>query len=113
MAWAPFLPIMISPLDTSLDCLPRHIGPDSHDETIMLRAIGAASRAALVDAVVPAAIRRHDALSLPAPLDEAQALDELARMAGHNRVLRSHIGQGYYDTHTPAVILRNVIQNPS
>jgi glycine dehydrogenase len=91
----------------------RHIGIEPHDEGRMLSAIGAASRAALVDAVVPKAIRRSRPMALPAPAGEAEALAELAAIAARNRVLKSFIGQGYHGTHTPPVILRNVLENPA
>ena len=79
----------------------------------MLSVIGAASRQALIDAVVPAAIRRARPMDLPPPATEAQALSELKTLAAKNRVLRSFIGQGYHGTHTPGVILRNILENPA
>jgi glycine dehydrogenase len=91
----------------------RHIGPDEHDERHMLSVIGAASRRALIDAIVPQAIKRAAAMALPAPLPEAQALTELKHIAQQNRVLKSFIGQGYHGTFTPGVILRNVLENPA
>src|SRR6185295_3251962 len=83
------------------------------DERRMLSAIGAASRQALIDAIVPAAIRRGAPMALPAPLTEAQALAELRQLASRNKVLKSFIGQGYHGTITPGVILRNVLENPA
>ncbi|OYU73894.1 MAG: glycine dehydrogenase (aminomethyl-transferring), partial [Burkholderiales bacterium PBB5] len=83
------------------------------DEAVMLSAIGAASRAALIDTVVPPAIRRSAAMDLPAPVTEAQALAELKAIAAQNQVLRSFIGQGYHGTITPGVILRNILENPA
>ncbi|WP_284617068.1 aminomethyl-transferring glycine dehydrogenase [Aquabacterium humicola] len=91
----------------------RHIGPDAADEQQMLSAIGVASRAALIDALVPRNIRRAAAMALPPAASEAEALAELKRIAGKNRVLRSFIGQGYHGTLTPGVILRNVLENPA
>jgi glycine dehydrogenase len=94
----------------------RHIGPDSADQQAMLDALGFASRAALIDAVIPAAIRRKDKLPLGPfgePRSEAEAIAALRVLADKNQVFRSYIGQGYYDTHTPAVILRNVLENPA
>jgi len=78
----------------------------------MLAALGYDSLDALVDDVVPAGIRLGDPLPLPRPAGEAAALAELRALAGRNRVLRSFIGMGYYDTLTPAVIQRNVLENP-
>jgi glycine dehydrogenase len=91
----------------------RHIGPDEADQAAMLGVIGAASRRALIEAVVPASIRRSQAMALPAPLTEAQALAELKRIADKNQVLKSFIGCGYHGTHTPGVILRNILENPA
>ncbi len=103
----------LSDLEARDEFVARHIGVDAADEGRMLSAIGAASRAALVDAIVPRSIARATAMSLPPAVPEAQALSELKSLAARNRVLRSHIGQGYYGTHTPTVILRNVLENPS
>ncbi|HUP06976.1 MAG TPA: aminomethyl-transferring glycine dehydrogenase [Caldimonas sp.] len=91
----------------------RHIGIEPNDEGRMLSVIGASSRAALVDAIVPAAIRRGRPMALPPAVGEAEALAELAGIAAQNRVLKSFIGQGYHGTHTPPVILRNVLENPA
>ncbi|TAM06642.1 MAG: glycine dehydrogenase (aminomethyl-transferring) [Paraburkholderia sp.] len=94
----------------------RHIGPDAADQQAMLDTLGFTSRAALIEAVIPAAIRRKEALPLgpfAAPRTEAEALTGLRALADKNQVFRSYIGQGYYDTHTPAVILRNVLENPA
>ena len=79
----------------------------------MLSAIGAASRQALMDAIVPATIRRPAPMDLPAPVTEAQALAELKAIAGKNKLMRNFIGQGYYGTLTPGVILRNILENPA
>ncbi|MBL8515447.1 MAG: aminomethyl-transferring glycine dehydrogenase, partial [Betaproteobacteria bacterium] len=91
----------------------RHIGPDANDQAVMLQTLGYPSRAALIDAVVPANIRRADALPLPGSMTEAEALAALKAIAQKNKVLRSFIGQGYYNTHTPGVILRNILENPA
>jgi len=94
----------------------RHIGPAHDDQQAMLTELGYSSRAALMDAVIPANIRRTEALPLgafSAPRSEAEALATLRALADKNQVFRSYIGQGYYDTHTPGVILRNVLENPA
>lgn len=91
----------------------RHIGPWADDEAHMLSVIGAASRQALIEAIVPRSIARSRAMQLPAPATEAQALAELKALAGRNQVLKSFIGQGYHGTHTPGVILRNILENPA
>jgi len=91
----------------------RHIGPDSADEGAMLAALGYPSRAALIDAVVPPAIRLRQPLELHAPRHESEALANLLALAAKNRVFKSYIGQGYYGTFTPAVIQRNVLESPA
>ena len=91
----------------------RHIGTTADDQTAMLRALGFASRGALIDALVPPAIRERAPLALPGPLPEAEALARLRSIAAQNRVAKSFIGQGYYGTYTPAVIARNVLENPA
>jgi len=91
----------------------RHIGTDEADQAAMLRTLGFATRGALIDAIVPAAIRRRKPLALPAPKGEEEALEELRSLAAKNRVYTTYIGQGYYGTYTPGVILRNVLENPA
>ncbi len=91
----------------------RHIGPWDDDERHMLSAIGAASRRALIETVVPRSIARSKPMDLPAPLTEAAALAELKHLASKNKVLKSFIGQGYHGTHTPGVIQRNILENPA
>jgi glycine dehydrogenase len=100
-------------LENASEFRARHIGPDAADERHMLSVIGAASRRALIDAVVPRSIARSQGMSLPAPVGEATALAELRAIAAKNRVLKSFIGQGYHGTLTPGVILRNVLENPA
>ncbi|MBK8065378.1 MAG: aminomethyl-transferring glycine dehydrogenase [Betaproteobacteria bacterium] len=91
----------------------RHIGPDEADQNHMLSVLGYRSRDALIDAVIPANIRAKAPLALPESCTEAGALADLRAIASKNKVFRSFIGQGYYDTHTPGVILRNVLENPA
>src|SRR3954468_22634534 len=91
----------------------RHVGPSADAAQAMLDELGFGSIDALIDAVVPAGIRLDGALPLPPPCSEAEALAKLRRHAARNRVLKSVIGQGYYGTETPAVILRNVLENPA
>jgi glycine dehydrogenase len=100
-------------LENASEFIARHIGIDAAAEAHMLSVIGAASRRALIERIVPRGIARGTPMVLPAPLGEAQALAELKTIAGKNRVLKSFIGQGYHGTHTPAVILRNVLENPA
>jgi len=103
----------LSALENPAEFIARHIGPSAPEQQRMLSAVGAASRAALIDALMPASIRRRQAMRLPPPASEAQALAELAAIAAKNRVLKSCIGRGYHGTLTPAVILRNVLENPA
>jgi glycine dehydrogenase len=100
-------------LENTSEFLARHIGVDAADEALMLQAIGASSRRALIEAIVPASIARSQPMDLPPPVTEAAALAELKAIAGKNKVFKSYIGQGYYDTHTPGVILRNILENPA
>jgi glycine dehydrogenase len=90
----------------------RHLGPDTAGRATMLKALGHASLDALIEAAVPQNIRLTRQAKLPAPRSEAEALADLRRMASRNRVFRSYLGMGYYDCITPAVIQRNVMENP-
>src|SRR3954449_11915014 len=89
----------------------RHIGPSVDEQAKMLAVVGHGSRADLVDQAVPAAIHQTG-LELPAAADEEAVLGELRALAGQNRVLRSMIGLGYFDTVTPPVIRRGVLEDP-
>ncbi|HLX22763.1 MAG TPA: aminomethyl-transferring glycine dehydrogenase [Usitatibacter sp.] len=91
----------------------RHIGPDPAEQSAMLAALGFTSRESLIDAVVPKSIRRKSPMGLPAPRTEGDALQALRTIAEKNEIFRSYIGQGYHETHTPGVILRNIFQNPA
>ncbi|MGI9608380.1 MAG: aminomethyl-transferring glycine dehydrogenase [Acidimicrobiales bacterium] len=97
---------------TSIPFTSRHIGPDGHERSKMLTTIDAESIDQLVEQAVPASIAFGSTLDLPAAVSEVDVLADLADLAGRNRVVRSLIGQGYHDTHTPAVILRNVLEDP-
>ncbi|KQV61616.1 aminomethyl-transferring glycine dehydrogenase [Duganella sp. Root336D2] len=94
----------------------RHIGPEAAEQQQMLDVLGYASRAALIDAIVPPGIRNKSALPLGQfiqPLPENEALAKLRGIASKNKVLKSLIGQGYYNAHTPGVVLRNIFENPA
>lgn len=93
----------------------RHIGTDSVEQLHMLQAVGYDTIDHLMDAAVPSGIRlaQQGPSSIPAPATEREALAELRAIAAHNRVRRSMIGLGYSGTITPAVIQRNVLENPS
>jgi len=104
-------------LDPSDVFAPRHIGPSDDELAAMLKVVGCANLDALTDATVPAAIRMKGALKLDglASRDnrgEAELLAELRAIANQNQVFRSFLGEGYHDTITPPVILRNVMENP-
>ncbi len=91
----------------------RHIGPNDAEIAHMLGVIGHASLDAMTDAIVPAGIKSQAPLALPDSLTEVQALAKIRAIADRNQVFRSFIGQGYYGTHTPNVILRNILENPA
>ncbi|GGX79576.1 glycine dehydrogenase (decarboxylating) [Litchfieldella qijiaojingensis] len=92
--------------------LRRHNGPDADDMTRMLEALNLDSIGSLIEKTVPAGIRLDRELDLDGPRAEAEALDYLKRLARQNKVFKTYIGQGYYNTHLPAVIQRNVLENP-
>ena len=100
-------------LENPSEFIARHIGISAADEQHMLSVIGESSRRALIESIVPRSIARAQAMDLPAPVTEAAALAELKSMAQQNQLLKSFIGQGYYGTHTPGVILRNILENPA
>ncbi len=91
----------------------RHIGPSAAEIDEMLVAVGAQSLDGLVDAIVPATIKLTAPLDLPAEVTEEEALAKIRALAAGNAVYRNYIGQGYYGTHTPNVILRNILENPA
>ena len=90
----------------------RHIGVRDFQRKEMLTEIGVASIASLVDKTVPNGIRMQYELDLPAAMSEAEYLQHIKEISLKNKVFKSYIGQGYYDTITPSVILRNVFENP-
>jgi glycine dehydrogenase len=90
----------------------RHIGPGEAEQQRMLDALGYETMDAFIDAALPREIRTEKPLQLPRPLTERETLERLAAYAAENRVAASLIGMGYYDTFTPPVIQRNVLENP-
>ncbi|MDQ2719786.1 MAG: aminomethyl-transferring glycine dehydrogenase [Bacteroidota bacterium] len=90
----------------------RHIGPDEKETREMLAAIGVETLNELIDKTIPAGIRLNEKLNVPEPMSEFEYLSELKNVANQNKVYKSYIGQGYYDTITPSVILRNLFENP-
>ena len=103
----------LAELENTSEFIARHIGIDDAAEAHMLSVLGAASRRALMEAIIPPSIARSSVMAIPAPVTEAEALKQLKAIASKNKVLKSFIGQGYYGTHTPGVILRNILENPA
>lgn len=91
----------------------RHIGISEEDETIMLKKIGLKSTDDLIEQTIPHSIRLQKTLELPQPLTERQYAEHIAGLSNQNKLFTSYIGQGWYDTCTPAVIQRNIFENPS
>jgi glycine dehydrogenase len=91
----------------------RHIGPSAAEQRRMLETVGYGSLDELMDAAIPEVIRWHEGLDLPPAATEEEALAELRSLASRNTVAVSMIGLGYHGTHTPAVIRRNVLENPA
>jgi glycine dehydrogenase len=91
----------------------RHIGPDQNQTQTMLETLGYASLDDLTNTVVPKSIADDSPLDLADAVSEEQALQELREISKQNKLFTSLIGQGYYNTHTPKVILRNVLENPA
>nr|MDP2190599.1 aminomethyl-transferring glycine dehydrogenase [Rhodoferax sp.] len=106
-------PAPLAELENSSEFIARHIGVDAADEVLMLKVVGSSSRRELIDGIVPRSIARQSAMNIPAAVTEAAALADLKAIAAKNQVFKSYIGQGYYDTHTPGVILRNILENPA
>lgn len=90
----------------------RHIGPRDADTRAMLKTIGEDSLASLIDKTVPAGIRMAKALNIPAAMSEHEYLNHIGEVSRKNKLFKNYIGQGYYDTITPSVILRNIFENP-
>lgn len=90
----------------------RHIGPSESEVTEMLKAIGVESLDQLIDQTIPESIRLKEEMKLDAPLSEYRFLEKLKKISKKNKVFKSYIGMGYYNTMTPAVILRNILENP-
>ncbi len=93
--------------------IPRHLGPAASEQQAMLASLGYESLDAFIDAVVPETIRFRSTLNTGPEQSEPQVLSALRLLAEKNRIYRSFIGMGYYGTHTPPVILRNVMENPA
>ncbi len=96
----------------SNEFLPRHIGPGKADTKAMLKTIGVSSLDELIEKTVPPAIRMKEPLNIPAAMSEYEYLNHIKEVSYKNKIFANYIGQGYYDTIIPSVILRNVFENP-
>lgn len=103
---------LLAQLGDELDFIGRHNGPNQAQQQQMLSSLGLDSIEQLIDQTVPTNIRLPQPMTLAAPQSEVEMLASLQAIASKNKVNRSYIGQGYYDTHVPKVILRNVFENP-
>ncbi|MGY4480602.1 aminomethyl-transferring glycine dehydrogenase [Bradyrhizobium sp. USDA 3364] len=106
---APFKPIN----EAATDFVRRHVGPSPRDVNAMLETVGAASLQALMNETLPASIRQKAPLDLGRALSETEALAHMGELAAQNQVFTSLIGQGYSGTILPAVIQRNILENPA
>ncbi|WP_441002343.1 aminomethyl-transferring glycine dehydrogenase [Pseudocolwellia agarivorans] len=104
--------VTLNELEQSENFISRHIGPNAEQTQAMLKDIGAESVDALIDEIVPSDIRLPNLPAIEESKTEVQALSDLKKVAGLNKVNNSYIGLGYYPTLTPNVILRNVLENP-
>src|SRR5437762_14356824 len=95
----------------SNEFIPRHIGTIDQEKE-MLKTIGVNDLEELIGKTIPSSIRIREKLNLPAAVSEAELLKQLKDISLRNKTYRTYIGQGYYDTITPSVILRNVFENP-
>ena len=102
----------LTQLEDTHDFVRRHVGPGEEHIAQMLELLEVDSLEALIDAAVPENIRLERELELPDPCSEVEAVEQLEAFAAQNKVYTSFIGMGYYGTHTPAVIKRNVLENP-
>ncbi|MGE4132529.1 MAG: aminomethyl-transferring glycine dehydrogenase [Bdellovibrionales bacterium] len=103
---------MADTLDHRNSFIPRHIGPSPIEQASMLSEIGLNNLSELIAKTIPSNLRMKGALDLPLGLNEAKFLDYAGSVAAKNNVVRTFIGQGYYDCLTPPVILRNILENP-
>lgn len=90
----------------------RHISPMANDTESMLKTIGVSSLDQLIDETIPSHIRLKERMKLPEPMTEAELLNLLGKISAQNKLYKNYIGMGYYGTHTPNVVLRNIFENP-
>src|SRR3546814_535712 len=100
-------------LGTANEFIARHIGPRASDEQAMLERLGYDSLEALSASVIPESIKGTSVLDMGDGQSEADALASIKAIAGKNQLFKTYIGQGYYNCHTPAPILRNLLENPA
>ncbi|NQD95309.1 aminomethyl-transferring glycine dehydrogenase, partial [Pseudomonas sp. CrR25] len=100
-------------LTTQNEFIARHIGPRETDTAAMLETLGFDSLDALTASVIPDSIKGSSVLGQQPGLSEADALARIKAIASHNQQFKTYIGQGYYGTHTPSPILRNLLENPA
>jgi glycine dehydrogenase len=98
--------------NSGAEFIQRHIGPNATETNQMLKAIGAPSLDVLIEKTVPASIRLKKPMNIPAALTEFELLESLKAIGSKNVIATNCIGQGYYGTITPSVILRNIFENP-
>ncbi len=91
----------------------RHLGPRNEEVVEMCKAIGVSSLDELISKTVPNIIRRQKNMTLPPAINETEYLKRIKKIASKNKLFRTFIGMGYYGTHMPAVIQRNILENPS
>jgi glycine dehydrogenase len=103
----------MSKLTTDNQFAARHLGPNPADTAAMLELLGFPDLEALTGSVIPDSIKGSSVLPISDGQSEAQALAEIKAIASHNHLYKNYIGQGYYGTHTPAPILRNLLENPA
>jgi len=106
-------PVSLRELEHHHAFIERHIGPNDAEIAHMLRTVGHDSLEAMTDAIVPGSIKSAAPLALPEAITEVEALAKIRAIANKNQVFKNYIGQGYYGTHTPNVILRNILENPA
>ena len=99
-------------METPFSFIDRHIGISPKDQSRMLKSLGLNSMDDLIEETIPENIRQQKELDLPAPLTEDQVLAKAGKYASKNRIFKSFIGMGYYNTFTPSVIRRCILENP-
>jgi len=104
--------LALSELENNSEFTQRHVGPSQAEQQAMLADLGLESLDQLIEQTVPDSIRLDDALAMDYGVTESDALAELKALADQNKVNKSYIGTGYYNTKVPNVILRNVLENP-